>query len=218
MSSVLNQSDVNRTDLSSNALWEKQYYLLRPFVRKFVYNHKFSAIEGQEDDIVEDLLQDAVLHIFKHLKRAAEGQVAPINSIESFGYITAMNVCRDWWRKERHRLRQSVDGGISEDALSREQVIDPAEEALNLVYEEWVLKKVVKEVVQLPHKTRRALLISLADLMHFGDKPTPLQRAFLQQGIQVSDYQKEKPADPKLRARCISLTCLAYKRLAQVAL
>jgi len=214
MSSVPNQSDFNRADLTGNALWEKLYQNLRPFIRKFVYSHKFSLIKGQENDVVEDLLQEAVINVFKYLKRAAEGLVAPIDSIEKFSYTTAMNVCRDWWRKERHMQWQSLDDGIPEHVLSREQVLDPAEMALSVVYQEWAFLKAAPEVARLPHKTRRALLVSLADLMYFGDRPTPLQRAFLQQGIEMADYRGGKPADPKLRARHASLLSQAYKRLA----
>lgn len=214
MDSTPIQLDFSKVDLNSNALWEKLYHTLRPFIRKFVFRHKFSLRKGQENDVAEDLLQEAVMHVFKYLKRVAEGLVAPIDSIEKFSYTTAMNVCRDWWRKERNMQWQSLDDGIPEHVLSREQVLDPAEVALSAVYQEWVFLKVAPKVVGLPHKTRRALLVSLADLMAFGGEPTPLQRVFLQHGIEMADYRGGKPTDAKLRSRHASLLSQAYKKLA----
>jgi len=40
-----------------------------------------------------------------------------------------------------------------------------------------------------------------------------LQKAFLQLGIRLADYQKLKPTDPKLRRRHNSLANHAFNRL-----
>ncbi len=203
-----------RNDASGEAAWKSLYHKLHPCVRKFVYSHRFSLSKGQENDVVEDLLQEAVIRVFKYVKRAAEGHVAPIDSIERFGYTIALNVCRDWWRKERRmQLYQSLDDGVPEDALSRAWVLNPEEVALNLVYQEWIFMKVARDIARFPQKTRQALLIELAERTCFDDEPTPLQKAFLQQGIRLADYQGLKPADPKLRNRHNSLANHAFNRV-----
>jgi DNA-directed RNA polymerase specialized sigma24 family protein len=214
MESEPNEFDFDKNAMYSGATWKKLYHNLRPFIRKFVYGHKFSLIKGQENDVVEDLLQEAVIHIFKYTKRVAEGRVAPIDSIERFGYIIALNVCRDWWRKERHVLLcQSLDEGVPEDALNRDWILNPEEVALNLVYQEWIFMKVARDIARFPQKTRRALLIELAECTFFDDELTPLQKAFLQQGIRLADYQRLKPTDPKLRSRHNSLANHAFNRV-----
>jgi len=205
-----NSFDFSKDDMYSDAIWKNLYYKLRHCVRKFVYTHKFSLSKGQENDVVEDLLQETVVRVYKYAKRAAEGHVAPVESIERFGYTIALNVCRDWWRKERHGLCQPLDDGVPEDMLSRTWILNPEEVALNLVYQEWIFMKVAKGIAQFPQKTRRALLIELAERMFFDEEPTPLQKAFLQQGIRLADYRGLKPDDPKLRNRHNSLVNHAF--------
>ena len=214
MKSEPSEFDFGKNDICSEALWKSLYQKLRPYIRKFVYSHRFSLSKGQENDVVEDLLQEAVIHVFKYAKRAAEGLVAPIDSIERFGYITALNVCRDWWRKERHMpLYQSLGDGVREDVLSRAWVLDTEEAAVNRVYQEWIFMKAARDVAQFPQKTRQALLVELAERMFFDDELTPLQKAFLQQGIRLADYQGLKPTDPKLRSRHSSLANHAFNRV-----
>jgi DNA-directed RNA polymerase specialized sigma24 family protein len=214
MRSEPNALNPGKNDTSSEAIWKSLYQKLHPYVRKFVYSRRFSLSKGQENDVIEDLLQEAVIRVFKYARRASEGLVAPIDSLERFGYIIALNVCRDWWRKERRmRLYQSLDDGVPEDALSRAWVLNPEEVALNLVYQEGIFMKAARDIAQFPKKTRRALLIELAECTCFDDEPTPLQKAFLQQGIRLADYQRLKPVDPKLRSRHNSLANQAFNRV-----
>jgi DNA-directed RNA polymerase specialized sigma24 family protein len=214
MRSEPNEFDFSKDGVYSETIWKNLYRKLQPYIRKFVYRHRFSLSKGQENDVIEDLLQEAVIRVFKYVKRAAEGHVAPIDSIERFGYTIALNVCRDWWRKERHALLcQSLDEGVPEDALNRDWVLNPEEVALNLVYQEWIFMKVARDIARFPQKTRRALLIELAERTFFDDEPTPLQKAFLQQGIRLADYQRLKPTDPKLRSRHNSLANQAFSRV-----
>ncbi len=213
MRSEPNEFDFSKYDMCSEAIWKSLYHKLRPYIRKFVWSYRFSLSKGQENDVVEDLLQETVVRVFKYAKYAAEGHVAPIDSIERFGYTIALNVCRDWWRKERHMLCQSLDDGVPEEMLSRTWVLNPEEVALNLVYQEWIFMKVAKGIAQFPQKTRRALLIELAERTFFDNEPTPLQKAFLQQGIRLADYQGLKPVDLKLRSRHNSLANQAFNRV-----
>ncbi len=214
MRSEPNAFNPGKNDTSSEAIWKSLYQKLHPYVRKFVYSRRFSLSKGQENDVIEDLLQEAVIRVFKYAKRASEGLVAPIDSLERFGYIIALNVCRDWWRKERRmRLYQSPDDAVPEDALSRAWVLNPEEVALNLVYQEGIFMKAARDIAQFPKKTQQALLIELAECTCFDDEPTPLQKAFLQQGIRLADYQRLKPVDPKLRSRHNSLAIHAFNRV-----
>ena len=95
MRSEPNAFNPGKNDTSSEAIWKSLYQKLHPYVRKFVYSRRFSLSKGQENDVIEDLLQEAVIRVFKYAKRASEGLVAPIDSLERFGYIIALNVCRD---------------------------------------------------------------------------------------------------------------------------
>ena len=73
--------------------------------------------------------------------------------------------------------------------------------------------KAARDIAQFPQKTRLALLIELAERAFFDNEPTPLQKAFLCQGIRLADYQGLKPVDLKLRARHNSLASHAFNRV-----
>ena len=218
MRSEPKELDLVKNDTCSEAIWDSLYQKLRPCIRKFVYGHRFSLSKGQENDVIEDLLQEAVIHVFKYVKRAIEGLVPSIDSIERFGYTTALNVCRDWWRRERRMLQsQSLDDGLPEDVLSQAHALNPEEVVLNQDYQEWLFMKAARDIAQFPQKTRRALLIELAERTFFDEEPTPLQEAFLSQGIRLADYRGLKPVDLKLRARHNSLASHAFKRVQNFA-
>ena len=59
---------------------------------------------------------------------------------------------------------------------------------------------------------RTALLIDLANRMAFDAQPTALQKAFLEVGIRLQDYQQPPPKDTVGRSRHASNVSLAYKR------
>jgi len=203
--------------LCNEAFWAMLYSFLFPVVRKFVYSCGLTLRWGEVEEIVNDLVQDAILHIFKYMLRVRDREAEDIASTESFSYVIALNCCRDWRRKERHFTCQSLDDYEFESTVSSDSILDPEEIAVSLVYEEEIFIQVAESVAELAPKTQRALLIDLADLMAFNDEPTPLQRTFLQQGIEVADYRGGKPADPKMRARHSSLLSQAYKRLASLS-
>jgi len=102
---------------------------------------------------------------------------------------------------------------VPEDVLNRAWVLNPEEVVLNQVYQEWIFMKAARNIAQFPLKTRRALLVELAERTSFDVEPKPLQKTFLQQGIRLAEYQGLKPTDPKLRSRHNSLVSQALKRV-----
>src|SRR5207248_3697568 len=85
------------------------------------------------------------------------------------------------------------------------------------VYQESLFKLLAHEIANFPEKQRRALLIDLANRVCFDTQPTPLQRAFLEEGIQLEHYRQPLPADPLGRSRHVSLLNHAYRRVAHLA-
>ncbi len=111
---------------------------------------------------------------------------------------------------------------MTDDRSSRLPVImssrfDVLEDITDYQFLESIIVMLPAEIVKLPTKQRRALLIDLANRMHFGVYPTPLQRAFLEVGIQLQDYQQALPEDPVELSRHRSLVSIAYKRIANLA-
>src|SRR5437588_796673 len=59
---------------------------------------------------------------------------------------------------------------------------------------------------------------NMATRMHFGRRRTPLQRAFLESGIDLREYRQAFPSNPRERSRHDALVNCAYKRVASLRL
>ncbi len=196
-----------------NDVAERLYSLLRPRVKQWVYGYELPSWQGQEDDVIEDVLQDMFEKLIKHEKKIEQGQVLQFASIEALSYVIARNCCRDRWRKERRLTRFPEDEYKLEEMFSRSNWIDPAEVAIDNVYREWLFLKVSYNIARFSAKKQRTLLIDLAALMYFDDQLTPLQKALRQQGIKMLDYLDKQPVTPEEKSRHSSLLSLAYKQL-----
>src|SRR6266581_4061869 len=188
-------SEPLRLTLANASKWSKLYSFLRPRVERWVYSSHISSWRGQEEDLVDDIVQEAVIRTLKYARRAEQGEVSMIASFEGFSLKIAHNYLQDLRRRDWRLSHFITDYQFLESII----VMLPA------------------EIVKLPTKQRRALLIDLANRMHFGVYPTPLQRAFLEVGIQLQDYQQALPEDPVELSRHRSLVSIAYKRIANLA-
>src|SRR6266852_94480 len=100
-----NSIELPQCDLRNDATWEKLYLLLRPLVKRWICGYNVSSWKGQEADIVEDMVQEAIVRILKYARRAERGEVAPIDSIEHISIVIAQNCCRDLRRKDQRLTR-----------------------------------------------------------------------------------------------------------------
>jgi len=211
-SSFLNS---NGCDLSSDVPVDNLYHSLRPRVKGLVYSLHVSLWQGQEDDTANDLVQEAVVRTWQCCQRATRDEGRPVDSPRSLCATIARNYCIDKSRQDRRYVRVGQGNRQSEDSLHNVKYPqdDPLEEVIERVFEEALLKSLPPEIVKFPYKQRRALLIDLANRMDFDGPPTVLQKAFLNVGIRLQDYQVPLPADPIQLSRHRSLVSLAYKRL-----
>ncbi len=201
--------------------WQTLYPLLYSLVRRQVYALRVPVWYGQENDIVDDIVQEAMRRILERIYRAEQGQEVPVQSIEHMIVAIAGNYCRDLRRRDKRLVHQEHNdsslGELMLEGVRAENTIDLAEEATEQVYQEELFTRLAEAVAQFPNKQREALLMDLANRMAFEEQPTALQRAFLHVGIQLRDYQKSVSENAKLRAQQIALLHHAYKRVAQVA-
>ena len=72
-------------------------------------------------------------------------------------------------------------------------------------FEEWRLIHLASEIAGIPTRPRTALLIDWANRMHFDDRPTPLQNALLKVGIELRNYQRPLPQNPRERSSHMGL-------------
>jgi len=216
MSKHSNSSEPPTFDLHSNAAWQKLYLLLRPLVKHWVYSSQVPSWKGQEDDVIEDIVQEAILRLYNYAQRAEQGEVDAIDAIEHLLKVIAHNYCRDLQRREQRLQRLSPDDWTYGEVVDSSKVIDASELATDKVYQEWLFEKLSHEVVNFPYKQRKALLKDIANRMFFDKQPTLLQQAFRNVGIQLQDYQGPLPINSVERTRHASLLSLAYKKVSKV--
>jgi DNA-directed RNA polymerase specialized sigma24 family protein len=202
--------------LRSNAPWEQLYCILRPRVAHWVRTTSLSSWSRQRDEIVTDIVQEAMTRVISYARRAERGEVAPIDSLEHLSLVVAYNCFRDLWRRDHYLIYIIQQERAAKKSVAASGENEHLDTALDRVFEEWLFARLAHEIVSFPDKQRTALLMDLANRMHFEAQPTVLQRAFLEAGIDLRDYRRELPADPVERGRHASLLSLAYKRLACV--
>ncbi len=204
-------------NLSSDESLSKLYHATRPRVKRIVHLCGIIGWRGQEYDVVEDHVQEAVIRTWEFSQQAARGETRPLAYPEAMCMTIARHYSIDRMRQSNRFVRLEQNNCASEEWIVRKHQIDPLEEVVDQAYEESLLLMLPAIIIEFPSKQRRALLIDLANRMDFDEEPSPLQRAFLEVGIQLQDYQQALPEDPVELSRHRSLVSIAYKRIANLA-
>jgi DNA-directed RNA polymerase specialized sigma24 family protein len=198
--------------------WDELYPKLRTLIRHLVHSFHVQSWSGQEDDIVDDILQETARRILERQQKAEGGEALPIEMFERMAMVTASNYCRDLRRKDRRLVHLPCGAclGNALDITGEEDVIDLSEEATEHIYQERLFELLAGEIVKFPCKQRNALLVDLANRMCFETRPTLLQQAFLKRGIRLQEYQQPVPESTKERSKHAALLYHACKRVAQL--
>lgn len=216
MATLLHISATSTYDLHSEKTWADLISVLKPYARHFVYSARLACWHGQEEDIIEDVVQETVRRVLERSQQAERGEALPIYSLEHMGVMIACNYCIDKLRRDRRLQRTFSDGYFLESASSTGDQMNSFETAIEHVYQEELFARLAHEIAQFPTKQRRALLIDLANRMCFNTQPTSLQEAFLTEGIDLQVYQQPLPNDTIERTKHAALASLAYKRVAKL--
>jgi hypothetical protein len=129
--------------------------------------------------------------------------------------VIAQNYCKDLKRSDRRLSRMQDDA--SETVVDVDEQEHTLDEVTEQVYQELIFMAIAHEIANFPDKQRKALLIDLANRMYFDTGATPLQKAFLREGIQLKQYQQPLPADPRARSRHAATLSYAYRRVASLS-
>src|SRR5258708_2910672 len=200
----------------SDDRWISLYKRLQTLATHWVYNAHVNSWYGQENDVAWDIVLVAIERTFEYALNARNNGIAII-SLERLSVTIAKNYYRDLLRKEYRLVHFDQDDFSPGGQLSLCNLVDPSEIAFDMLYMDWLFTQIANAVATFPEGTRTALLIDLASRMHFDDvEPTPLQRAFLEVGIRLQDYQHLLPKDAGAKSRHASLVSIAYKRLRKV--
>jgi DNA-directed RNA polymerase specialized sigma24 family protein len=203
-------------DVSYDIAWEELYPSLLSFVNHLVFSCNVSSWYGQEEDIAEDIAQETMRRLIERLQQAERGERPPIQSLKAMMFMVARNCCLDMRRRDLRLTRTNTDGQIPSWDVNKEN-IPSMDVAVENAFQEALFLLIACEIARFPHKLGRALLIDLVERMAFDEEePTQLQKAFLEVGIQLQDYQNLLPTHPQKRRNHTSLLYYAYKRIAQL--
>jgi RNA polymerase sigma factor (sigma-70 family) len=202
-------------DLSSEATWNDLYSSLRSLVRYLVYSFTVSSWRGQQEDIIEDIIQETMRRVLERARKAERGEADPIHSLKQMMTVIAQNYCKDLWRRDHKVSHMPSQGVVAETFVGANEQTHTLDTVTENVYQEFIFMAVAHEIANFPDKQRKAILIDLANRMCFDIRPTPLQKAFLKEGIQLKYYQQPLPTDPRERSRHLSILNYAYQRIAR---
>jgi DNA-directed RNA polymerase specialized sigma24 family protein len=208
--------DLHLYDLSSESTWRELYPSLRALAKHFVYAFHVPCWHGQEEEMVEDIIQETARRIIERFRRTEQGELAPVHSLEHMIWAIACHYCVDMNRRDRRLVRMPSNDCPLDKYTAIDDEADLTEKATENASREELFILLAHEIAEFPAKQRRALLIDLANLMCFDEEPTPLQAAFLAVGIDLREYQLPLPDNPVERSQHSSLLYHAYKRVAQL--
>jgi DNA-directed RNA polymerase specialized sigma24 family protein len=198
---------------STEIFWAELYLLLRPLVKRWVYNSGVSSWRGQEDDVSEDIVQEAVYRLLKYALNADKGEAAPIEIPEHMVTVIAHNCFIDKWRKDSRLVRYDTDDRSSLEHLVKVRTIDPSEVASDCVYYAWLFLKLADFVVTVSTKQKTALLRDLAQRMHFGNSLTQLQKAFADKGMELRAHQGWRGKNKREQSQHAANLSLALRQI-----
>jgi DNA-directed RNA polymerase specialized sigma24 family protein len=198
---------------SDEQAWYDLFTWLLPLVQTWVYNSGVPSWYGQHKEIAEDIAQEAVMRIFVYNQRAVQGEVPPIVSLKALGRVVARNYFLDRQRKDRPLVRPTLNTRTYETYALTHEFPDPSQIALDHLELAAVIVKAAQAVAKFPYRQKMAILTDLANASDFDEQPSPLEQALSAEGLQLRDYRRPHPADPKERSRHAALRCTAYKRL-----
>ena len=203
----------SKQDPDNENTWKELYPVLRSFAKHCVHSFKVSCWDGQEDDIVEDIVQESARRILEYSRRAQRQEVKPINSLERILWAVVRNCCIDLRRRDSRLVHTRAGEYVFERESDQSNPLDKAIE--NMYYKE-IFTLLACKIAHFPKKQRRALLIDLANRMSFDAQPTPLQEAFMTAGLDLHEYRQPLPENYVERSRHAALLTVAYKRIARL--
>lgn len=150
---------------------------------------------GREED-ARDVTQETFLRAFRALS-GFKGDA----KFSSWLYRIALNLCRDWMRKERRAPLVAVPEGVEVEQLAADQ--GPAETVEDLAARAELGREVAKAMAHLPEEQRHAIILKeyhgltfqeIADLMHC---PLSTVKTRVYQGLSTLRKQLAEQMTPR---------------------
>jgi DNA-directed RNA polymerase specialized sigma24 family protein len=199
--------------LDDELLWRALRAWLLPRVRTWVYTAHVVIWRRQQDDIVEDITQEAITRTFVSIQKAKKNKDAPIVHPYAFCNTTARHIFVDRIRKENRLVHFVLEEGYHEPPLLSHELNDPESIALDHLMLEEDVVLVAQFIARSPAKQRAALLAHLAKNMDFDASPSLLEQALATAGIHLRAYARTSFEDAGEVSRQSALLWHVRKRL-----
>src|SRR6266568_4994952 len=125
MAMVTIQEALDPCEVSSELPWEELYVFLHTVAQRLVSSLHIPAWYGQEEDIVQDIVQETVARMIERVQEAKRGERVPVRSLKSMMVVVARNYCRDL-RRHDHRLVHVPSNGY----FARNIAVTPDDQAI----------------------------------------------------------------------------------------
>ncbi|HVB24032.1 MAG TPA: hypothetical protein VNG51_18995 [Ktedonobacteraceae bacterium] len=199
--------------VADREIWAELYAFLPSPIRQWIYTAHIPSWLGQQEDIVEDIVQETIFKLLRYIHQAENGEVAPVNDMKHLAIKIAHNYFLDLMRKDRRLDRFELYDRTSLEHVVKSRMVDPSEIALDHVYQAWLFIKLADFVVTISAKQQTALLRNLAQRMYFVQELTLLQKTFADKGLDLKQHQDWKSADKREQSQHASNLSLSYKRI-----
>jgi DNA-directed RNA polymerase specialized sigma24 family protein len=196
--------------LHNECFWKDLYDKLHKPVTTFVRRYKVPSWIGQEDDIINEIVQETVVRLYKKFLTSPD-EAFSIQNMEAFSYTVAQRYCLDMRRKEKRLTRLPLEG--NEMKMNAFNIDDELTKALEAISIQSILIDAARIITKIPNKQRRALLTDLARYNDFTDTPTGIEQALAKAGIQLEEYRHLLPRSQLERSRYNALVSLGYRRM-----
>ncbi len=218
------QNKTAGTTETSEPSWEELYRLLTNFMRKYISSSGIASWCGQEQDLVEDIVQESICRVYDYFRKIERAEAPVVLSIYHFSKAVAYRYYQDRRRKDK-RLVRSHD-----EVFCDNRSVDTIESLHEEMSREAALNKAAHIIVAFPPKQRQAVLRDLAnrsadtpegdeaaqwDREEQEEELEALERAFMAVNIRLADYQCALPLDRKERSRHASSLSIGYRKLHQ---
>ncbi len=218
MSISLAFCDPGGCDLRSKMIWDTLSRFLETRVSYWVRSSHVSLWDGQEEDIIADIVQEAVASTFMYtstyVSGLKEGEVFPSDSLKLLGAAIAYKQYQNLRRQDSRFVCTRPHMFSSLGYIVIYERDGPLERMVDSTLQEWHANRLAEKIAKISSRPRRALLIDLANRVHFDTPRTmPLQRAFLKKGIRLQDYQQPLSNHPLERSRHLALLHCAYREI-----
>src|SRR2546421_11815261 len=218
MTTNVGSSDSEKCSLKNNTTWDTLYRFLGTRVRFWVHSSHIPLWHGQEEEIIADIVQEAIASTFmytlKYSSGTKEGGVIPCNSLRYISTAIAYKQYQDWRYQESRFVYTRPHGFSIHGYVVIYEQVDALERAIDSTFQEWYCDLLAGEIAKMPDRQRAVLLIDLTNRLRFDTQAgQALQRAFLKAGLQLKDYRRPLPTNPKERRSYEALLRLAYRRI-----